>query len=110
MRKMNTPNKILVVIVVSQFCCTSLWFAGNGVMNEILSNFNLAPNALAHLTSAVQFGFISGTLVFALLTIADRYSPSRVFLISAILGAFFNLGILFNENGLPGLLASIQWA
>jgi MFS family permease len=102
---MNTPNRILVVIVVSQFCCTSLWFAGNGVMNEILSNFNLAPNALAHLTSAVQFGFISGTLVFALLTIADRYSPSRVFLISAMLGALFNLGILFNENGLPGLLA-----
>ena len=66
---------ILPVIVFSQFCCTSLWFAGNGVINDLILNFDLKPSALGHLTSAVQFGFIIGTLVFALLTIADRFSP-----------------------------------
>lgn len=95
---------ILPVIVLSQFCCTSLWFAGNGVMNDLASNFHLNRNALSHLTSAVQLGFIAGTLVFAVLTIADRFSPSRVFFISAMVGASFNLGTILQDNGFVSLL------
>ena len=101
---MNKVKWILPVIVFSQFCCTSLWFAGNGVMNDLASAFHLNSSALGHLTSAVQFGFITGTLVFALLTIADRFSPSRVFFISAMAGALFNLGTILESNNLAGLL------
>src|SRR4026208_1398121 len=91
----DNPNLkwILPVIVVSQFFCTSLWFAGNSVMSDIVKNFHLDESYLAHLTSAVQFGFITGTLVFALLTISDRFSPSVVFFSSSIVAALFNLGI-----------------
>ena len=93
------------MIVLSQFCCTSLWFASNGVMNDLVSNFHLDESALGHLTSAVQVGFIIGTLLFALLTIADRYSPSKVFLISAWLGALFNAAVIWEGHGLASLLA-----
>ena len=89
----HTNRWILPVIVVSQLFCTSLWFAGNAVMPDLVKEFDLDPGFLANLTSAVQFGFISGTLVFALFTIADRFSPSRVFFACAIIAAFFNLGI-----------------
>jgi hypothetical protein len=75
----KVSKRILPVIVFAQFCCTSLWFAGNAVMNELVVNFNLPSSALGHLTSAVQLGFIVGTLIFAVLSIADRFSPSRVF-------------------------------
>jgi MFS family permease len=95
---------ILPVIVISQFCCTSLWFAGNGVINDLVLNFELNESALGHLTSAVQFGFIIGTLIFAILTIADRFSPSKVFLISALLGSLFNLGVIWEGNTLMSLL------
>lgn len=95
---------ILFLIIFSQFCCTSLWFAGNGVLNDIRSVFDLNEQALGHLTSAVQFGFISGTLLFAIFTIADRYSPSRVFFFSALLGGFFNLSLLWEGNTLWTLL------
>ncbi len=101
---MNKAKWILPVIVLSQFCCTSLWFAGNGVMNDLANTFHLNSSALGHLTSAVQFGFITGTLVFALLTIADRFSPSRVFFISAMAGALFNLGTIIEINDLSSLL------
>ena len=101
---MKTQKLILPVIVISQFCCTSLWFAGNGVMADLVINFNLENSALGHLTSAVQFGFITGTLTFALLTIADRFFPSRVFFISAIIGSLFNLGTILESNGLTSLL------
>lgn len=83
-------TRTLILIVGAQFFCTSLWFAGNAVMKDLVLEMNLTTDFLAHLTSAVQFGFISGTLVFALLAIADRYSPSKVFFISAIIAALFN--------------------
>ena len=101
---MSKSKWVLPIIVISQFFCTSLWFAGNSVMSDLATTFQLSDNALGHLTSAVQFGFISGTLVFALFTIADRFSPSKVFLVCALLGAFFNLGITIENNNLTKLL------
>ena len=101
---MKVSKRILPVIVFAQFCCTSLWFAGNAVMNELVVNFNLPSSALGHLTSAVQLGFIVGTLIFAVLSIADRFSPSRVFFFSAILGAGFNLAIVWEDNTMSSLL------
>ncbi|MFD2528217.1 MULTISPECIES: MFS transporter [Polaribacter] len=95
---------VLLIIVISQFCCTSLWFASNAVLTDLIDNFNLKTNALENLTSAVQFGFILGTLLFALLSIADRFSPSKVFFFCAALGAVFNGCLTFNENTLFSLL------
>lgn len=74
-------------------------------MSDLVSHFDLSAGALGHLTSAVQLGFIFGTLVFALLTIADRYSPSRVFLVCALSGGFFNAAILLGDQGWWSLLA-----
>ena len=55
-------------------------------------------------TSAIQLGFITGTLFFALLAISDRYSPRKLFLICSILGAISNLLIYFIAYDLFSLL------
>jgi MFS family permease len=100
------PKKhILPLIVLAQFCCTSLWFAGNAIAEDLVSTFNLSQQAIGSLTSAIQMGFIFGTLIYTLLTIADRFSPSKVFFVSALLGALFNLGILFKSNTLPSTIS-----
>src|SRR5690606_23941018 len=101
---MPAENRILPIIVFAQFCCTSLWFAGNGVMDDLLQVFDLENTALGHLTTAVQIGFITGTLIFALLTIADRFSPSKVFFLCAAFGALINLGMIWEANNLKSLL------
>lgn len=101
---MPKTKPILLVIVLAQFCCTSLWFAGNGVMDDLLRTFNLELSALGHLTSVVQFGFIIGTLFFAFLSIADRFSPSKVFFYCAIAGASINLGMTWEINTFDSLL------
>ncbi|MGB3180522.1 MAG: MFS transporter [Cyclobacteriaceae bacterium] len=95
---------LVALIVTAQFACTSLWFAGNAVVPELQAYLKLGPEAVSQVTSSVQFGFISGTLVFAMLGIADRFSPSRVFLVSAILGAAANVGVVFLSGGLIPLL------
>jgi len=95
---------VLVVIVIAQFFCTSLWFAGNAILNDILLHIHAGPGFVAHLTSAVQFGFISGTLSFAVLAVTDRYSPSLVFFLSAVMAALFNLAVSMNGNSIAGIL------
>ena len=97
-------SKILAIIVFAQFCCTSLWFAGNGIIDDLAMSFQLSDGALGHLTAAVQLGFIAGTLLFAFFTIADRHSPSKVFFIAAILGAIINAAIIYPGNNYLGLL------
>jgi len=82
---------VLPVIVLSQFLCTSMWFAGNAVTGDIVQTLHLQSSFLATLTSIIQLGFITGTLVFAILGFSDRYSPSVVFFVSSILAGIFNL-------------------
>jgi MFS family permease len=99
------PRRILPVIVLSQFAGTSLWFAGNAVLGELQRSWNLGADALGPVTSAVQLGFIAGTLAFAFFSVADRYSPRKVFLLCSLLGAASHLALLLIEGSYSGLLA-----
>jgi predicted MFS family arabinose efflux permease len=102
---MKKKNAVLPLIVIAQFCCTTLWFAGNAVLTALVAHFNLNTNALGNLTSAVQFGFIIGTLLFALFTVVDRFSPSKVFFVCALLGALSNICLIWDGNTTATLLA-----
>jgi MFS family permease len=56
------------------------------------------------LTSAVQLGFIAGTLLFALLAVADRFSPRRVFLLCSLAGAACTLAGVWSAGSFQELL------
>lgn len=101
---MKNVKITIFFIVLAQFCCTSLWFATNAVLTDLILSFQLKENSLEHLTSAVQFGFILGTLLFALFSIADRVSPSKVFFMCALLGAGINLATILDNNTFFSLL------
>lgn len=95
----------LTFIVLAQFCCTSVWFAGNAVMTDLTDTFGLPVTAVGSLTSAVQFGFICGTLIFAVLAVADRFPPARVFFGAAVAAAACNLLAIWSGNTFGSLLA-----
>jgi MFS family permease len=94
----------LIVIVIAQFFCTSLWFAGNAIIADLTKKLHLSPTFLTDLTSIVQIGFISGTFLFAFFSIADKFSPSKVFAFSAFFAAIFNLGMAINAINETNLL------
>ncbi|GAB2536611.1 MFS transporter [Rufibacter soli] len=75
------------------------------MLPNLIPQFHLEASSLPHLTSAVQLGFILGTLVFAVFTISDRFSPSKVFLVCALAGAVCNASLLA-ASGLSTLLLS----
>lgn len=100
----KTIKWILPVIVIAQFFCTSLWFAGNAIVADLVKDLHLSGSAIGNITSAVQFGFITGTFSYAALMITDRFSSSSVFFFSAILAALSNVCLAFIDVNLTGLL------
>ncbi len=87
-------NGQLSIVVFAQFAGTSLWFAGNAILPE-LQPLLKATGLTSWITSAVQIGFISGTLLYALFAIPDRFRSTYVFLVSVSLAATVNLIWLF---------------
>jgi MFS family permease len=96
------PNLLLFIIVLSQFAGTSLWFLGNAVIDDLAKVLG-SPINIAFVTSIVQGGFIAGTLVFALLTIADRFKSTHVFLLCSAIAALFNISILWLAKDVTSL-------
>ncbi len=89
-RPETLTNTHLLVIVLAQFAGTSLWFAGNAILPDLQPL--LGTNSLnGWITSAVQLGFITGSLSYTFYAIPDRFPATRVFLISVVAAAAFNL-------------------
>ncbi len=102
----QAPRHVLPIIVLAQFAGTSLWFAINAVMPDLQIQMGWPASDVGRLTSALQLGFIAGTLVFAVLAIADRFSSRRVFLICSLAGSMCTLGAL---TQIDDFLALLMW-
>ena len=99
----NRGTLTLAALVLAQFMGTSLWFAGNAAapeLEQLLGQSGLVP----WITSAVQLGFIVGTFFYAVFQLADRYSPSRVFLWSSLAAGVVNSALLLGPLQLDWIL------
>ena len=96
------PLHILPLIVISQFAGTSLWFVGNAILPDIQRSLHI-QTAPGNMTSVVQLGFIAGTLIFAIFSIADRFAPAKVFFTSSLIAAVSNISIIWFARNLTGL-------
>lgn len=88
------------VIVVAQLFGTSLWFSANAASDDLARAWGTTASDIGWLTNAVQLGFISGTLGFAVSGLADRYAASRIFAVCAVAGAACNAGFALLAQGL----------
>ncbi len=96
---------ILPAIVVGQLLATSTWFAANAVIDSLQVLWTMEGGE-GLLTTAVQLGFIAGTLVFAVGGVADRFHPGNVFLASAATGAAANAAVLIAPGDFTLVLAA----
>ena len=103
----NSPTSMSLVrshpvatIAIAQLFGTSLWFSANSAAPDLMRAWGIGISGIGLLTNAVQLGFILGTSTFALSGLADRFPASRIFVLSAFLGAMFNACFAFFSNGL----------
>ena len=90
----------VATIAFAQLLGTSLWFSANSAADDLRRAWGASLSDIGLLTSAVQLGFILGTLFFALTGLADRYPASRIFAICAVCGAIFNACFAWLSHGL----------
>jgi MFS family permease len=101
----DKSRSAVALIVIAEFLGTSLWFSANAAADDLQRAWGLTAADLGALTSAVQLGFITGTLVFALSGLADRYAASRIFALCAAAGAATNAGFALLASGLADACA-----
>ncbi|HEY5719820.1 MAG TPA: MFS transporter [Gammaproteobacteria bacterium] len=94
------PSRLtLPLILLAEFMGTSVWFSANSVTDDLARAWGIGPPEIGTLTSAVQAGFIVGTLLFALSGLADRFAASRIFACCALLAALSNAAFAWLADG-----------
>ena len=82
------------LIVLCQVFGMTLWFSATAAASAMVAAGSLSGQQSALLTSAVQLGFVAGTLGSAIFGLADRFDPRRLFAVATLVGVTANLALL----------------
>ena len=95
----------IAIIAVCQVAAMALWFSASAIVPALKASGAIDPGAASLFTSAVQAGFVAGTLTSAFFGLADRIDPRRFFMASALVAAAANGAILLVEPSSPLVVA-----
>jgi MFS family permease len=84
----------LTIIIICEVAVLGLWFSATAILPGLRDEGNISSLTASLFTSAVQIGFVVGSLVSAFSGLADRIDPRKLFMVAALLGACANAGIL----------------
>lgn len=84
----------LSILAVCEVAAMSLWFSASAIVPSLAAEHELSSFTQSLFTSAVQIGFVVGSVTSAVLGLADRLDSRRFFMISALVAAIANALIL----------------
>jgi len=96
-------GRMLLLIGVAELLGMSVWLAASAVAPELRDRWDLTTAQAGWLTSAVQLGFVGGTLVAAILNLADVLPVRWYFAVGALGAAAANLALLV----VPGFFLAV---
>ena len=92
---------MLALVALGQFLGMTLWFSATAAAPRIAAGARLwATSATAWLTIAVQGGFVAGTLISAVLNLADVFNARRLFAAGCVAGAAANAAIASSSDAI----------
>ena len=89
------PQRMLALVAFGTFLGLTLWFSATAAAPRIAAELRLDESTTAWLTIAVQGGFVAGTLISALLNLADVFNARRLFAAGCVAGAMANATIAY---------------
>ncbi len=95
----------LALLAAANVFVLSVWFAGTATLPALLAEGAATRATGGLLTVAVQLGFVAGTLVSALLTLADRVPARRLFFLCAATAGIGTMAQAAIDPVGPGALA-----
>src|SRR5215471_1487906 len=84
---------MLALVALGEVLGMTLWFSATAAAPAIAEDYHMDVAVRAWLTMAVQAGFVGGTLVTAVTSLADAINARRLFAGGCLLGAIFNAAI-----------------
>ncbi len=99
---------MLVLVSVGEFLGMTLWFSATAAAPAIAAEFSIGGAGTAWLTMAVQAGFVVGTLLSAVLNLADVINPRRLFAAGCVVGAAANAAISVVDQ--PVAIVALRFA
>lgn len=87
----------LALLTVAIILAPAIWFAGTAAVPALLREGVITRGEAGWLTAAVQLGFVLGTLISALLSLADRWPARALFFGSATLAGLGTVAQAFLE-------------
>lgn len=88
----------LMLLATAQLLAMSVWFAGSAVTPVLRESLELSSTQVAWLASAVQGGFVVGTLLAAILNLADILPARWYVAAAAVLAAGANGALLLTDS------------
>lgn len=98
---------MLALLSVAMLLSLSAWMTATAVGAELQARWSLSPGQVGLLTTTVQFGFVAGTALAALLNLADIVPARVLFAGSAALAAAANAMLLLTPGYRTALLARL---
>jgi MFS family permease len=95
----NARWRSLALLSLAELLGMALWFSASAVVPALRVEWRLSASSASWLTVAVQLGFVSGTLLSALLNLPDMINVRILFAISAFAGALANAAFGFYAQG-----------
>ena len=91
---MSSRAWALILLAFCEVAALALWFSATAVLPSLQAEYDMGPTLAALYTSAVQAGFVVGTLLSAFFGLADRLDMRRFFMASCLLASGANAVIL----------------
>ncbi len=87
----------LSILAVAEVMAMSVWFSATAVVPALKAEAGLSDTMASLYASAVGAGFVVGTLTSAVLALADRFDPRRIFFVAALMASAANGALLLVE-------------
>ena len=101
----GSKRRNLALLSAALVLVLAVWFAGTAAVPALIAQGVVTPGRAAWLTAAVQLGFVAGTLVSAILSLADRVDGRRLFLGCALVAAAVTLAqVLVAPSGTAAIV------
>ncbi len=95
--------RMLALLSTAELLGMSVWLAASAVAPDLQARWDLTASQAGLLTSAVQLGFVAGTLAAAVLNLADVFPSRTYFAVSALLAAAANAALLTAPSAATGI-------
>jgi MFS family permease len=89
----TAKRRAFALLSLTELLAMSVWFSASAVVPALATAWGLSASGQAWLTMSVQLGFVAGTLLSAVLNLADRLPARWLFAGSSALAGLATLGL-----------------